>query len=233
VALGAAFDFSRVFDSGAYVHRRRRFWPALSTDGEGRSFGYFLEVSFDAGGSWRQYLYAFDNLLDECGIWLSSDRLDMETWAASLEGRLRFRITAAVVSDERVSCVVTDGPVGSTAAVVDHLITLPRQFQYRRVCAQSILAGSAAGAREVDDGDLLYEFVRKTAGAGAEPIETTDIQSPYLGLHYEVGDKVTLNPRSRRLFGRAADGRSVVRIERVRMDFGKQCTDLRIVRQRK
>jgi hypothetical protein len=124
---GDAFDFSQIFGTGNYAARRRRFWPSLSADKQGKSLGYFLEVSWD-GEHWWQYLYAFNNLLDECGIWLSSDQLDVDTWVAALKGVLRFRITASVVSDERLSCTIADGPVGSVAPLVDHLITLPRQF---------------------------------------------------------------------------------------------------------
>ncbi|MFQ6036435.1 MAG: hypothetical protein ACE5NM_11415, partial [Sedimentisphaerales bacterium] len=78
---GQAFDFSRIFGSSNFAYRRRRFWPALTADKQGRSLGYFLQVSYD-GQNWWQYLYAFDNLLDECGIWLSSELLDMNTWVA-------------------------------------------------------------------------------------------------------------------------------------------------------
>ncbi|MHC4507376.1 MAG: hypothetical protein ACYTAO_00270, partial [Planctomycetota bacterium] len=118
---GAAFDFSKIFQSSNFIRRRRRFHPALTTDALGRSLGYFIQVSFDDGQSWWEYLHAFNILLDECGIWLSSDQLDTDTWIAALRGFLRFRITASVVSDERLTCVVTDGPVNSTAPVVEHV----------------------------------------------------------------------------------------------------------------
>ena len=107
---------------------------------QGKSLGYFLQVSFDNGLHWWQYLYAFNNLLNECGVWLSSDQLDIDTWVAALKGVLKFRITASVISDERLTCVVADGPVNSTAPVVEHIITLPRQFKYRKVSSRSIFA---------------------------------------------------------------------------------------------
>ena len=126
---GDAFDFAKIFEGDNFVRRRRRFWPALTVDKQGKSLGYFLEVSFDNGQHWWQYLYAFNNLLDECGVWLSSDRLDVNTWVAALKGGLLFRITASVISDERLSCMVSDGPVHSTVPVVEHIIRLPRQFR--------------------------------------------------------------------------------------------------------
>jgi len=233
---GEAFDFSRIFESGNFARRRRRFRPSLTADKQGKSLGYFLEVSYDSGSNWRQYLSAFNNLLDECGVWLSSDRLNVDTWVAALKGSLRFRITAAVISDERLSCEVSDGPVNSTAAVVEHLITLPRRFKYRKVSSRSIFANSSdaalGAADEVDDSAALYEFIRHMALGSAETIETFEIQTPNLAFDYEVGDRVSTNPESRDLLACRSDNRSRSFIERVQMDFEKQCTNLKIVRKR-
>jgi hypothetical protein len=198
--------------------------------------GYFLEVSFDDGQSWWQYLHAFNNLFDECGVWLSSERLDVGTWIAALKGVLRFRMTASVVSDERLSCAIADGPVGSAAAVVEHILRVPRGFKYRKVSGTSIFAGvgdgSLGAADEVDDSGALYEFVRKQAGAGSGTIEKVDVQTPYLAFDYQVGDRVTCSPDSRDLLSCRSDNRSRVWIERVAMDFARQCTNLKILRRR-
>jgi hypothetical protein len=233
---GNAFDFSKIFRSSNFVRRHRRFWPALSTDKQRKSLGYFLQVSFDNGLHWWQYLYAFNNLLDECGVWLSSDQLDVDTWVAALKGVLKFRITASVVSEERLTCVLADGPINSTVPVVEHIITLPRQFKYRKVSSQSIFANSSDDMLgmpdEVDDTTSLYEFVRKRAQAESEIIETVDIQTPYLVFDYQVDDRVTSSPESRDLLGIKSDNRSVSLIERVQMDFKNQCTNLKIIRKR-
>ncbi len=234
---GDTFDFSKIFQSGNFICRRRRFWPALTTDKQGKSLGYFLQVSFDNGLHWWQYLYAFNNLLDECGVWLSSDQLDVDTWVAALKGVLKFRITASVISDERLNCVVADGPVDSTVPVVEHIITLPRQFKYRKVSSQSIFANLSDDTLgvpdEADDSIALYEFVRKRAQVASETIETVDVQTPYLAFDYRIGDRVSTSPESRDLLGCRSDNRSVSWIERVQMNFEKQCTNLKIVRRRK
>jgi len=233
---GEAFDFSKIFEGGSYCSHRRRFWPALTTDKQGKSLGYFLEVSFNDGQNWWQYLYAFNNLLDECGVWLSSDQLDLNTFVAALKGTLRFRITASVVSDERLSCSLADGPVGSTVPVVEHVITLPRQFKYRKVSAQSIFAGANNDGLgvpdEVDDTTALYEFIRHRAEASPYNIETIDAQTPYLILDYQPGDRVTTSPDSTDLFSTRSDNRSASWLERVQMDFVKQCTNVKVVRKR-
>jgi len=233
---GEPCDFSRLFEHAEYVPRRRRFWPALSTDAQGRSLGYFLQVSFDNGLHWWNYRHAFDNLLDECGVWLSSDQLDLDTWVAALKGALRVRITASVVSDERLTCMIADGPVGSTVPVVDHVLTLPRRFAYRKVSPQSIFAqmppAGLGTPDEADDSAALHQFVRQHAETSQAVIETTDVQTPTLRLHLHPGDRVTSNPESRDLLSCRRDNRSVVRVERVHMDFRNQCTNLRLIRQR-
>ena len=169
-------------------------------------------------------------------MWLSSDRLNMDTWAAALQGSLRFRITASVVSDERLTAAFTNGPVNSTAPVVEHVITLPRQFKYRKVSDQSIFTEASSQAfgtlNEVDDSSALHEFIRHTAATSPEIIETFDIQTPSLMFDYRLGDIVSTSPESRDLLSCQSDNRSISRIVRVQMDFLKQYTNLKIVRQR-
>ena len=234
---GGAFDFSKIFGSDNFVQHRRRFYPALSADKLDRSLGYFLQVSFgDAQDNWWQYMHAFNILLDECGIWLSSDQLDTDIWFASQQDNLRFRITATVVSDERLACTVADGPVNSAAPVIDHVMMLPRQFKYRKVSTQSIFANTIDNtlgvADEVDDSAALRRHVREIAAASPEVIETFDVQTPSLALDYQLGDKVHTSPESRDLLNCRSDNRSVCRIVKVRMDFQRQCTNLEIIRQR-
>jgi hypothetical protein len=233
---GEPYDFSRLFEHAAYVPRRRRFWPALSTDAHGGSLGYVLQASFDDGLHWWHYPHAFNNLLDECGIWLSSDQLDVDTWVAALKGVLRMRLTASIVSDERLTCALADGPVGSTVPVVDHVLTLPRRFAYRKVSPQSLFAPPPATGPgtpdETDDSGALHQFVRQHAGASPAIIETTDVQTPTLRLHLHPGDRVTSCPESRDLLSGRRDSRSVMGVERVHIDFRNQCTNLRLVRQR-
>lgn len=233
---GDAFDFSRIFGSGKFARRCRRFRPTLTTDKQGKSLGYFLQVSFDNGLHWWQYFHAFNILLNECGLWLSSDQLDVDTWVAAMKGVLKFRITASVISDERLTCTVSDGPVNSTVPVVEHIITLPRQFKYRRVSDKSIFANSSddalGAADEVDDTDALYEFVRHRSAVSGGTIETVDIKTPFLAFDYRVDDIVSTSPESRDLLSCRSDNRSTSRIVQVQMDFERQCTNLKIVRQR-
>jgi hypothetical protein len=232
---GPIFDFTKIFGNSNFAHRPRRFWPCLTTDKQGKSLGYFLQVSYD-GVHWWLYMDAFNMLLDECGIWLSSNELDINTWVAALKGVLRFRITASVISDERLTCAVADGPVDSSIPVIEHVITMPRRFKLRKVSKQSIFAEASdetfGEPDQIDDTDALYEFVRQTAATQTLTFQTVNVQTPSLVLDYRVGDKVTSSPESRDLLSCLSDNRSTYRIHRVRMDFVNQSTNLGIVRQR-
>ncbi len=232
---GPIFDFTKIFGNSNFAHRPRRFWPCLTTDKQGKSLGYFLQVSYN-GVNWWLYMHAFNILLDECGIWLSSNELDINTWVAALKGVLRFRITASLISDERLTCVVADGPVDSTIPVIEHVITMPRRFKLRKVSKQSIFAEASDDTfvepDQIDDTDALYEFVRQTAATPTLTFQTVDIQTPSLALDYRVGDKVTSSPESRDLLPCLNDNRSTCLIQHVRMDFVNQSTNLRIVQQR-
>jgi hypothetical protein len=232
---GAAFDFTPVFETGNYVHKCRRFWPAISCDAMGKSLGYFLEVSLNSGNTWQQYEWAFDNLTDECGIWLSSDKLDETVWNALLAGTLRMRITASVASDERLSCRIADGPVGGTTPVVERIIDAGSSFKFRKVTGKSIFEGNGAigKADERDDIAQLNQLIRQKAESNRQVIEIFHIATPFLDISFEVGDKVISNPDMRNIFSATNSSRSTVVIESVRMDFRKQTTELKIVKRKK
>ncbi|MCK5473200.1 MAG: hypothetical protein KAI59_04150, partial [Planctomycetes bacterium] len=109
------------------------------------------------------------------------------------------------------------------------------QFKYRSVSAKSIfynsLDDSLGAADVVDDSESLYELVRRKSEAGAEIIERFEISTPLAAFDYNVGDKITTSPDSRDLLGIKNDNRSSLFIEKVKMDFRKQCTDLTIVKR--
>ena len=132
--------------------------------------------------------------------------------------------------------MVADGPTDSTAPVVEHIITLPRQFKYRKVSSQSIFANVSdellGEPDEVDDSTALFEFVRQRVAVSSETIETVDVQTLNLVFDYHLGDRVICSPESRDLLGCKSDNRSIGWIEWVQMDFEKQCTNLKIVRKR-
>jgi len=233
---GPAFDFSEIFGNSNFIHKHRRFRPTLTSDQQGKSLGLFLEVSYDDGLHWWQYLYPFTNLSNECGIWLSCNQFDVNTWLAIVDEELKFRMTASVVSDERLSQSVADGPVDSVTPVVEQLIKNPARFKYRKISSKSKFASiyddSLTNAGEIDDSDALLESLRREVQIGCEQIESFDVQTPCLAFGFRTGDIVTSSPESRDLFSYRKDNRSLSWIERIKMDFQNQCTNLKIVRHR-
>lgn len=232
---GEAFDFSAIFETSNYQRRGRRFLPALTSYSDGQSLGYFLEVSFNNGLSWQQYGEDFDVLNDQCGIWLSSGCLSEGLLAAAMTDSLKFRITASVVSDERLICKIADGAVCSTAEVVDNIVRLDNQFKFRKVSRFSRFWGdsdSGMVSDEVDDTGWLYEFLRKRMRQISSVIEIIDVEMCYLNYGFEVGDIVVSRPKSRDVFHCRSDRSSISSVRRVCMDFKKQCTRLTIVRRK-
>ncbi len=234
---GTPFDFGSIFERAPYLQRRRTFFRALSTDSKGESLGYYLEVSYDDGATWQEYADSFDVLDDECGVWLSSDVLSADVWTAIGAGTLKFRITASVASDQRLTVAVVDGPVNSAAEVIDHVLELSGRFAFRKVSGKSIFHNSASSdvgvPDEVDDSEALHGYVRNLCETQEEGIETIDVETPVLGLYCNCGDGVTCSPDSRDVLGVRRDNRSLFWIERVAMDFQKQHTKLRILRRRR
>jgi hypothetical protein len=89
-------------------------------------------MSYTNGSKWWPYMSSFKVLLDQCGIWLSVEQFDSDMWFAILKGVLKVRITASVVSDQRINYIAADGALGSIIPVVDKIITLPGRFKYQK-----------------------------------------------------------------------------------------------------
>jgi hypothetical protein len=211
---GSAFDFSSLFEQAGYVQKRRRFLKATG--------GYLLEVSYNDGATWGEFDGSYEVLDAECGVWIADDSLATAMWTAIGTGALKFRMTAAVESDERLTISVADGPVGSCAEVVDHIIDVS-EYEYRK---------AVPGGVFIDDSIAMHAYLRQLCQANRSVIETVDIETPLVGLYYNCGDRVLCGPDSRDVLGTRRDDRSVFVVEQVVVDFRKQCTRLRILRRR-
>lgn len=234
---GSSFDFSDIFENALHIQKQRRFLPTLTTDADGSRLGYFLEISYTNGAQWWPYLRPFDILLDECGIWLSNEQLDADVWFAILKGNLKFRITASVIADDRLNATFADGPINSTAEVVDKIITLPRQFKYRKVSPESIFYNCEdehfGTPDEADDTDSIVEYARVLAENSTQTIETFQVGTSILTTGFNIGDKITPSPDSRDIFNIKYDPQSICCIEKIKMDFLKQQTHLEITKKRR
>ncbi len=234
---GPAFDFSDIFENTAYIQKPRRFLPALTTDADGSALGYFLEVSYTNGTHWWPYFRPFDVLLDECGVWLSGEQFDAEVWFAILKGYLKFRITASVVSDERINASFSTGPINSTAEIIDNVIVLPRQFKYRKVSSKSIYYNCDdehfGDPDQADDTETIVEYARAMAENSTQTIETFQIGTSVLTTGFSIGDKITTGPDSKDILGIKYDSQSTCYIEKIKMDFARQQTFLEIIKKRR
>ena len=228
---GQAFDFSKIFENGSFIRKKRRFLPTLTSGKDGSSIGYYLEVSYTNGSHWWPYMASFKVLLDQCGVWLSAEQFDMDMWFAILKGVLKFRITASVVADERISWIAADGPVNSTAEVIDKIITLPRRFRYKKVSPESIFANSPSD--QTDDSESLVEFARTMADNGHSESEKLNIKTLLLLPFISPGSQITASPDSRDILNLKYDNRSFCWVKRVDMDFENQQTTITAVKARK
>jgi hypothetical protein len=228
---GPSFDFSKIFENDNYIRKPRRFLPALTGTQDGESIGYYLEVSYVDGSYWWPYMSSFKILLDQCGVWLSAEQIDTDMWFAILKGVLKFRITASVCADERISFAVSDGPVNSTAEMVDKIITLPRRFKYQKVSPCSIFANGSAN--QIDDTQSLVEFAQSLSDSSGFVTEQLQIKTPCLSPIFTPGDRISTGPDSRDILGVKYDNRSICRLEKVQMDFANQQTILTAVKKRK
>lgn len=228
---GPAYDFSKVFENGLYIRKKRRFLPTLSCGKDGSSIGYYLEVSYTDGGYWWPYMGSFKILLDQCGIWLSAEQLDCYVWFAAQKACLKFRITASICSDERISFTVADGPVNSTIEVIDKITTLPRRFKYQKVSPFSILANSPSNQQ--DDTAAIVEYARSLCQSDRIETQRFQIKTMFLMPSLSCGQRLTSSPGSRDILGVQYDNRSICWIEKIEMDFVNQQTILTAIKKRK
>ncbi len=226
---GDMYDLSSIDDEAVFLGGQRRFIDSISTDQEGDSYGVYGEVSYDSGITWEKFDGKYVTLSDQYGLTISDSSLGNDYYNAAIAGLLRFRVTAAVVSDGRLMASVADGPVDSVVEVCDHLINADGLFEYRKVCGSSIFYRDGAG---VNDGERLIGALRRSANRVVNTIETIDIETPFVRTTISVGDRVVSGADGRDAIGSVSDGRSVFWVDRVVMDYDRQTTQLRVLRKR-
>lgn len=228
---GAPYNFERIFGNSNYVHKKRRFLPCVSCGADGGSLGYNLEVSYTNGSHWWPYMSSFKILLDQCGIWLSVEQLDSDMWIAIRKNALKMRLTACVMSDERINHTVTDGPVNSIIEVIDKVITLPRRFKYQKVLPFSVFIGGKAN--EIDDSSAIVEYANNLCSSANAVTENIEIKTLTLNPYFLPGDRIVCSPDSRDVLGVLYDNRSICILEKAEIDFAKQQTILTAIKKRK
>ncbi len=225
---GEAFDFSKIFEN-AYIKKRRRFYPCISADENGKSLGYKLEISYVGGDYWWDYPGGFDLLLDECGVWISDQQIEHDMWFAILKGLLKFRITACVISDERITAVACDGQTESSAEIVDKMTMLPSRFKYRKISPYSVFYNNSKNTtygNQINNFSEIIEFTRKSLEDWQSESQKIEMRTAVLEPAFRVGDNVMAGQQSRDFLKTKYDTASKLCMTKVKMDFINQQTTL-------
>lgn len=138
-----AFDFTTISSEDFLLSRQRRFLPCLSRGPDGRGLGIVVEASYDEGSTWQCYGGAVRISEAECTIHLTDDALPANYFQAVRAGTAKFRVTATVTADRRLSAQVQ----GDTAQTVE-VVELPTA-RWTKVHAESMF---------YNDPDLLPPF---------------------------------------------------------------------------
>jgi hypothetical protein len=166
---------------------------------------------------------------------LGSDELSEDVWIAINAETLKFRMTATIASDERISFMASNGPIDSVTQVVGHVETNDK-FKYCKVKSSSIfynqVQSGTVESDQADDTDKIAAYCNSLLRLNERVIEKIKVSSAILSLHYNPGDRIVCSPNSRDILGIRRDQRSRFVIEKVMMDVEKQQTQLEIVRKR-
>ena len=155
------YDFAAISAEDFLLAVPRRLEQCLSADGAGNSLGVVVEVSCDAGLTWRRYGGPVRVSAQECSVWLADDALPADYFAAAVGHTARVRVTATVASDRRLSVKIA-GDAGD-GSVVARLA----RAGWAKVNPGSIFYGqSAYAADERDDTARLEQWARRLSEAG-------------------------------------------------------------------
>ena len=207
--ITAPYDLSTLFGTPT-VYRRRRFLPCVTLGADGAPIGdvsgITVEYSTDDGTEWIKVQRMRDDdqheeflsvhvLEQECGIRFEGN-LPPGVLRFAEADQVRVRVTAAIVSDERLESTQGPGissPLADTAAA---LVDAADRFQFRAIDSSSIyytpVQIGALESSECDDTtavqnmalDLLRAWDMADVG-GRVVIEGLD------RLHYQPGQVVT------------------------------------------
>ncbi len=229
---GSAYDLSHVFGTDDYFIRARRFLECVSRDSENVSLGLYVEASYDGGLTWHEYNHSFDNLVDQCGIWLSSDALSGDVINAVEDDLFCVRVTASIESDEIVWASFADGPVNSSAPVVDKIVRLDRDYCFRKVSPQSIFYKSGLSllgqADEVDDTSVLTGYLRNYSRGHREAQGVARIQTLRPMININAGDLISIGADSRDYLGIKFEQQYDAVVTNVKSDLKRQQSSIEV-----
>jgi hypothetical protein len=232
---GDAYDLSSLFEGEYYQPCRRVFQDCLTRDSSGAERGVYVEISYNSGTDWSAFTGGYDVLGDQCGIWISDDVFTSEMWNAISAATLKVRVTAVIQSDSVLEGEVYNGPVNSTAAMIEHVDSPKGKYRFDAVSPLSRfyedVSAKVLTADEADDTAALTELARRKARSQYRLIERIEAKTVAVRCGYDVGKRLAVSNADRSL-AVIRDCRSMYWIDEVTIDFQRQRTELVILRSR-
>lgn len=179
----AAFDLGTVHED-FLLRRPRRLEPCLSCDGLHRSQGILVELSTDAGATWRRYAGPVGVSKDEAAIALSDDALGAEYYQAVIAGAARLRVTATLSSDRRLRADLP-GDAGTGTRIVQQPAA-----QFAQVLPGSVLYDPAhPPPAQRDDSQRLAQLAGAYFASAAGGVEA-ELTLGWVDPFCRLGDRV-------------------------------------------
>jgi len=203
------FDFSTVADAtvtcpGAWMRRRRRLWPTITTSPDGRSLGVWVEISFDGGTTWQQQSAGVRVLDDRAGVYLDCENpteiapagvepAEMNLWYAIIDQTCRVRVTAVVESDERLIATCPADRLSSPTLQLNAVVVRrPASFQYlSRSHTTNVLSTVGDAPRQRDDSAALAALADQIARTNQDREVRVAPAIPWIETGYALGDRIT------------------------------------------
>jgi hypothetical protein len=190
----------------------RRLEACLSVDEQGRSLGVVVELSVDAGATWRPWSGPMRVADGRCDVVLGGDELPGDYFRAALAGEAKVRVTATVASDSRLTVEIEgDAPAGRDVVAAEAM------GRWAKVSPQSVFAGAEGPgrSREEDDTPVLEAIARRHVETSSGVDATLTL--PQVEPVWAVGD-VVHEVAGRRLGLSGAPGMAP-QVVRVRHEF--------------
>jgi len=204
------FDFSTVADSmvttnGAWLRRRRRLLPVISTSSDGRPLGVWVEVSFDSGNTWQQQSSGVRILEDRAGIYFDCENPaeitpagiaaeEQNMWYAIIDQTFRVRVTAVVESDERlISTFPADRLDSPTLRTTGMIVRRPQSYRYvtRSHTTNVLKSETSAPAGERDDTTAIELLAEQLARTNQDRRVRVAPTIPWIETGYAIGDRIS------------------------------------------
>ena len=202
-----AFDFSQVAGDvtrrGAWTRRPRPMGNPISVRADGRPLAVLVEMSFDAGATWREVYGQVSVLGDRAGVWLGINNLtsltpadtypeDGNLWFALIDQVFRLRATGTFEGDERLYGQSLSGWARTpTVRRRSRVVYAPQRYRFQsRRGTTNVLASmySSETGVEIDDSPTAAALADRITKAEARGEVCAEATIPWLARDVVIGD---------------------------------------------